>query len=205
MLPNDPEKLDPRVKRTRQMIEQAFMALVVEKGFQSLSVQDITDRAGINRATFYAHFPDKYSLLDHSIQQAFRLEIEKRMLNACQFSSDNLKYLVITVCEFVDRAHDYCPKTEQQFRSLVEAQVRMQIQGLLTHWLENMPTNGSAPISAERTATAASWAIYGLATEWSRAKRVPPVEQYAAEVLPLVSANLGLAVEMAYNTSDNYL
>jgi AcrR family transcriptional regulator len=196
MLSDNNEKQDPRVKRTRQMIEQSFMQLVTEKGFQAVSVQDITGRAGINRATFYAHFPDKFSLLDHAIQQEFRLEVEKRMLNACHFSLDNLKMLIIAVCEFVDGAHGHCVNTEQQYRSLVEAQVRAQILELLSHWLENMPASEKA-VSVERTATAASWAIYGLATEWSRAKRMPPVEQYAQEVLPLVAANLGLAVELA--------
>src|SRR5215208_6675732 len=62
------EKLDPRVKRTRGLILQSFMEILPEKGFQAVSVQDITDKAGINRATFYAHFTDKYQLLDRSIQ-----------------------------------------------------------------------------------------------------------------------------------------
>ena len=53
------EKLDPRVKRTRGLILQAFGEILAEKGFHSLSVQDITEKAGINRATFYAHFEDK--------------------------------------------------------------------------------------------------------------------------------------------------
>ena len=60
------EKVDPRVKRTRQSLEQAFVDLLHEKGFQAITVQDITQRAGLNRATFYAHFPDKYALLDYS-------------------------------------------------------------------------------------------------------------------------------------------
>jgi len=63
MLPNQAEELDPRVRRTRQSIVQAFMKLINQKGFQAISVQDITEQAGINRATFYAHFPDKYALL----------------------------------------------------------------------------------------------------------------------------------------------
>ncbi len=77
------EKLDPRVKRTRNLILEAFNALLAEKGFESISVQDVTDRAQINRATFYAHFPDKYALLDYTITQWFRREIEKRTLDAC--------------------------------------------------------------------------------------------------------------------------
>ncbi len=53
---------DPRVKRTRQLLLQAFMALLEEKQhIYSISVQDIAERATVNRATFYAHFEDKYS------------------------------------------------------------------------------------------------------------------------------------------------
>ena len=197
MLPNETGKLDPRVKRTRQLIEQAFMELVKEKGFQAISVQDVTERAGINRATFYAHFPDKFALLEHAMRQGFRQEIEKRMLNACHFTNENLRILIISVCEFVANAHSHCVVAEQQFQSLVEAQVRSQLYELLNHWLENIPLIENTSVSRERAATAASWAIYGLASEWSRNKRMPPVEQYADEVLPLVAANLGLTIELA--------
>ena len=195
MSPNETEKLDPRVKRTRQMIEQSFKGLITEKGFQSLSVQDITEQAGINRATFYAHFPDKYALLDHTIKQEFLQEIEKRTLNACHFSLDNLRMLVIVVCEFIDGAHGHCAMTEQQFQSLVETQVRAQIYTLISHWLESMPEIENIPKT--RAATAVSWALLGLAVEWSRSKRMPPLEQYADQVLPLLAANIGLSVELS--------
>src|SRR5207245_2778046 len=56
--------VDPRVKRTRKLLQQAFIELFQEKGFAAISIQDITERATVNRATFYAHFPDKYALLD---------------------------------------------------------------------------------------------------------------------------------------------
>src|SRR5512141_86544 len=94
-------KLDPRVKRTRLLLEQAFMDELHEKGFQGISVQDIAGRAGVNRATFYAHFEDKYALLDYSVRQRFRQEIEKRTLDACHYSEQNLRSLIIAVCEFV--------------------------------------------------------------------------------------------------------
>ena len=193
MLPFEDEKTDPRARRTHEMIEQSFDELLAEKGFSSLSVQDITGRAGINRATFYAHFPDKYALLDHNIRHTFQNELEKRTLNVCQFSMSNLRSLVLVTCEFVNRAHKHCAKTDPQFQALVEAQARTQIHDLIYHWLEGLP--GSEDAARARAATAASWALYGLAFEWSRAKQMPPLETYADDVLPLLAANLGLRQE----------
>ena len=197
MLPNEEEKLDPRVRRTRQLLVSSFRALLAERGFAAISVNDITDHAGVNRATFYAHFPDKFALLDHFIREEFRREVDRRVLNACQFSTDNIRQLLETVCEFVANAHGHCAPAESQFESLVEAQIRSQVYALVLHWLEGMETIERCTVSRERTATATSWVIYGLAHEWSRNKRMPPLDQYSQEVLPLVAANLGLTIEMA--------
>ena len=184
------EKLDPRVKRTRQLLEQAFMEVVTEKGFQSASVQDIAEKAGVNRATFYAHFPDKYALLDYSIRQGFRQELEKRMLNVCTFSTDNLRALIVAVCEFIANASSHCNPPSPQFEQVMETQVKIQIQEMLQKWLENLDIDVDPMIAS----TATSWAIYGLALQWSRDKnkKRPTVEKYADQVLPLISGNLQL-------------
>jgi AcrR family transcriptional regulator len=55
--------IDPRKRRTRQLIRDAFLSLIREKGFDAVSIQDITDRAGLNRATFYLHYKDKHDLM----------------------------------------------------------------------------------------------------------------------------------------------
>lgn len=60
---NKEEKLDPRVVRTRKLLRQAVIDLIPEKGFGAITVQDITDRATLNRATFYLHYRDKNELL----------------------------------------------------------------------------------------------------------------------------------------------
>jgi len=194
MLSNPNETVDPRVRRTRLSILQAFTELIGENGFQAISVQDLTERAGINRATFYAHFTDKFDLLNQVTQENFQKAVERRMLNACHFSMDNLRELIVVVCEFVGETHERCAVSEQQFQSMVANQVRTQITALLDHWLESAALLEDARIPPGLAAIATSWAIYGLATEWSHAKRTPPVEAYADQVLPLVAANLGLTV-----------
>ncbi len=184
------EKIDPRVKRTRGLLEKAFMEVLAEKAFQSISVQDITEKAGVNRATFYAHFTDKYALLDHSMRQGFMDEIEKSLLNACHYSEENLKALVVTVCEFLSNAYSHCSVPDPQFESLMEAQVKNVVQGLLQAWLEE----AGSEFDQKTAATAASWAIYGLVLQWSheKSKKRPSAEKFAEQVLPLVRANLRL-------------
>lgn len=54
---------DLRVVRTKQAIQDALVELIEEKGFEAVTVKDITTRARINRGTFYAHYQDKYDLM----------------------------------------------------------------------------------------------------------------------------------------------
>lgn len=56
-------KIDRRVQRTRQLLHHALMSLIVEKGYNAITVQDIIDRANLGRSTFYAHYQDKEDLL----------------------------------------------------------------------------------------------------------------------------------------------
>ncbi|WP_257350782.1 TetR/AcrR family transcriptional regulator [Pseudalkalibacillus decolorationis] len=58
------KKTDLRVLRTRKLINEAFLKLIEEKGFDAITIQDIANEALINRATFYLHYEDKYALLE---------------------------------------------------------------------------------------------------------------------------------------------
>jgi AcrR family transcriptional regulator len=184
MLPNPDEKLDPRVRRTRGLILQSFESLLAEKNFESISVQDVTEKAQINRATFYAHFQDKYALLDHSINKMFMQEIEKRTLNVCSYSPDNLRNLILAVCDFLTHLHTGCAQPHDQFESLVETTIKKQVFDLLSYWLRK------SKVPTELPATVATWAIYGLASHYSHMKKRPALETFVDEALPLVAVNL---------------
>lgn len=66
-----PARVDPRITRTRKLLREALATLLAEKSFASITVQDIAERATVNRATFYAHFTDKFALLDAMIREDF--------------------------------------------------------------------------------------------------------------------------------------
>ena len=60
MPPSGPgSRVQRRVARTKAAIEDAFVQLVLERGYDQVTVEDVTDRADLARATFYAHYPNK--------------------------------------------------------------------------------------------------------------------------------------------------
>lgn len=68
--------IDRRTIRTKKMIRSALAELIDEKGFNNISVTDLTQRADINRGTFYLHYVDKYDLLER-IENEIIQEIEE--------------------------------------------------------------------------------------------------------------------------------
>jgi AcrR family transcriptional regulator len=61
--------MDRRVQKTRQALQAALITLILERGYETLTVQDVLDRANVGRSTFYAHFYD----LDDLLQSEFEV------------------------------------------------------------------------------------------------------------------------------------
>lgn len=78
---------DRRIQRTRQLLQDALIAVTLEKGFEAVTVQDVIDHANVGRSTFYAHFHDKEDLLLSGFDH-LREEFEKYLLNVSADSSD---------------------------------------------------------------------------------------------------------------------
>jgi AcrR family transcriptional regulator len=64
-------KVDRRIRRTRRMLSDAILTLIVERGYDAVSVQEIAERADLNRATFYLHFTNKEELLIAALEERF--------------------------------------------------------------------------------------------------------------------------------------
>lgn len=58
-----PNRFERRKQRTRKKLQRAALSLIVEKGYEAVTIQEITDRADLGRATFYIHYADKEALL----------------------------------------------------------------------------------------------------------------------------------------------
>ncbi|MCP3933793.1 MAG: TetR family transcriptional regulator [Actinomycetia bacterium] len=59
--------MDARVVRTREALRSALFELIQEKRWEKITVQDLLDRTGISRSTFYAHYINKFDVLTKEI------------------------------------------------------------------------------------------------------------------------------------------
>ncbi len=196
-----PQKgVDPRVRRTRQLLQQAFLELFQEKSFLAITVQDIAERATVNRATFYAHFEDKYDLLDSIIREEFQKVIASKLPSAPGWNSDSLRLLIQAVFDFMGEFHRRCPPTDTQFGPMFERAVQQELYTLLLTWLQQTPAVKRGRSSPETLAAVISWAVFGTAARWSQETRVPSAEAMTDQVLLALSEGLarltpGFAVE----------
>jgi AcrR family transcriptional regulator len=192
---------DPRVKRTRKLLQQAFVELLAEKGFHALSVQDVAERATVNRATFYAHFEDKYALVESFIREGFQQMLASRLSASAPFTLDNLDMLIRTVFKYLAQVHDgQCRSRSmdrQQIEPLFEVTVQGELYQFILHWLEQTPVPDSRCRAAVDTAAMTmSWAIFGAGLQWSRGARKTSVEEMANQVVAVLTGGLSEAVQL---------
>jgi AcrR family transcriptional regulator len=176
--------VDPRVRRTRQLLQQAFIELFQEKSFSSISVQDIAERATVNRATFYAHFEDKYALLDSIIREQFQRVVASKLTSAPGWNMSSLRLLIQAVFDFLGEFHSHCPPAETLFGPMFERAVQQELDELLLTWLKQAPAAGvDRRVPRETLASVMSWAIFGTAAHWSQTEQAPAAEEMTRQVL----------------------
>jgi AcrR family transcriptional regulator len=180
---------DPRVRRTRKLLQQALSELLSEKELSSISVQDIAARADINRATFYTHFDDKFALLTYSVQEQFKDELNRRSAHWSDFTPENVRLLILVAYEFLSDFVGHCAPTKHTApdeQGLVLMNLQIQIYDRVLAWVK------AAKVEAkpEVTAMAVSWAIFGTVLQWTRMeRRIDPnyaADQILTRVLPML-------------------
>jgi AcrR family transcriptional regulator len=70
--------VDRRVRRTKKLLKEALVALTLERGYEDLTIQDITERADIGYRTFFRHYADKDALLK-AVLASIQMELRELM------------------------------------------------------------------------------------------------------------------------------
>src|SRR5882757_9923810 len=95
------ENLDPRIRRTRHLLQQALEKLLLKKDFGEISVQDIAEAATVNRVTFYDHYTDKFALLECVVASRFNELLAERDVKFDGTCSSALTGIVLAVCDYL--------------------------------------------------------------------------------------------------------
>jgi len=180
------EILDPRVRRTRGLLQDAMRALVHEKPFSDISIQDLTARATVNRATFYAHYASKEELLSNILKTDFQAYVGSRLQFPLEMDSENLARLVAVILEFVGDRFNNCPESVRQMESIIGTAMQEELHDLFRHWVERAGPPAYQGHSPEMVATILSWSVYGAAVRWARGRRKRTAEAVAQSVVALV-------------------
>jgi len=183
-------KTDRRILRTRKLLWEALIALIEEKDYSEITIQDIADRANVNRVTFYLHYRDKQDLLEKSVEvifdeltskitpltgEAFRMDIPPEgMTLVYQYIAENAAFYRIILGKngipfLVDRFRKYLAELTIQRFPLVVSQ----------------ESKGRIPL--EMVAQYAAGSIIGLITWWLENDMPTPPEEFAHQTLLLTA------------------
>jgi len=88
------QKTDRRSLRTRQLLGEALIVLLLEKRYDDITVQDILERPNIGRSTFYEHYWDKEDLLASEIERVIDV-LDQRMTTPSQHPADLIPSLAL--------------------------------------------------------------------------------------------------------------
>lgn len=189
---NEKRHEDRRIQRTRQMLQQAFVEVVrekgealrsiqeIEKGFAATSIQEITARANVNRGTFYLHFTDKYMLADAIVRERFHQQLSSILPSEPRWDRKTLRLLVQAVLNALEEKYRHQHQPSLVLAPMVERAVHEELTELLLTWLKEARSGERRRNeSLETIARVVTWAIFGTAIQWSQEQTTVSSEQMA--------------------------
>ncbi|MCY7761831.1 TetR/AcrR family transcriptional regulator [Bacillus spizizenii] len=129
-------KVDPRIRRTNKYLRDALIALLKEKDANSITIQEITEKADLTRGTFYLHYQDKQDFLFQSMTEVLddliRQVKPETLVEPVSIDEDHPPVSFVTLFEYIHEHAEYfqvmlSDRGLPQFRSLMAEFVQKRI------------------------------------------------------------------------------
>jgi AcrR family transcriptional regulator len=159
-------KEDRRIQKTKKALQAAMLELMVEKGYDAVTVQDVIDRANVGRSTFYAHFQDKDDLFLKGFE-LLKEQIEEK-LNGTPMTHTSPWNLSLMLFEHVRDQHQlYNALVGNQAGNAAMKQVQKSMTALVgEHLAQNLPARKGGQITPELLAHFVVSTFLSLLTWW---------------------------------------
>lgn len=184
-----PKQLDRRVQRTRRLLRDALITLSLDRGYDAITIQDITDHANLGRATFYLHYKDKDDLLLSTLQEIVDELLERigPAENALNETHDN--FAIQTLFQHAQENADlYRIILRGSGAASVQRRLREIAANVAREALHARLDDQSSPIPLDLVAHYFSRALLGM-VDWWLTENMPYSVDYMADVLTRLSLN----------------
>jgi AcrR family transcriptional regulator len=172
-----------RMQHTRQLLLHTFIEVAHEKGIAAATVKEITERADLNRGTFYLHFEDKYALLQTIIYEHFQHLLTRTLTPRPQWNRNSLQRFIQAVLEDFARTYHYLLRSGTGASSIERATCEA-LARLLLLWLKQDQSRGTQePVPVETIAQIMSWTLFEAAVQWSQGTSSVSSEQLARAMM----------------------
>lgn len=159
---------DRRVARTVNALRQAFISLMFERNYRTISVADIAQRADVGRSTFYEHFSGKDEVLLKSMDWMFATLADAVLADGPQPTLDNLV------------AHFWANR--RLARVVLAPPIEAKLRRALAVAVEERLSSTADPIARKIAAVRIAAAQLGLLEAWTKGELTATAEQIAEAV-----------------------
>jgi len=183
---SDCQVRDPRVRRTRQLLQVALQIRLRSQNFDEITVQEIANTATLNRATFYDHYTDKFALLDATIAGGFLALVAERNLVYDGTCPSAATAIILAACDYLTQTQkDYTVCHRQgAFEPLLDAAMTNAICGILARGFQTVSPLSHPP--PDMAAAIAGWALYGAIKIWFKTPDHCSSEEIAPPILKII-------------------
>lgn len=185
-----------QITNTRNLIQDAFLSLANEKCFEDITVKDISERVPVNRSTFYAHFEDKYNLLDSFISDKFMTIVSSRIHSDTKLTEETLRDLILIMYDYHQSIGTNYTKLYTSAAVLIDIKVQLKLQDIILAMLNNIksfPNNEQDKL--ELITVMISSGIYCATKRWHSNNNLKDTSTLVKEVLPFMISGLKSAID----------
>ncbi|MGP3787679.1 TetR/AcrR family transcriptional regulator [Paenibacillus sp. 1A_MP2] len=189
--------MDRRVVKTRKAITGAFIGLLEERDFEQITINDIADRANVNRGTVYLHYTDKFDLLDQSIETYLQ-----QLVESCMVESPTTP---MTIKDALLRTFRYLEQHAPVYTTLLTRKgipaFRNRLMTLLIQGVEEQvdACGIHKGLNREITVQFLASAAAGLLEWWIMNSMPYPAEEIAEELISMLELHLILPLQYRVN------